>query len=98
MLTRVRIEVSDEDSAGNCEHTLDKYEHELMAFEAGRFGLSLTGGDWKDMSGLRELLGREVTDEVIEYDPSIPGYKGRRVVKYMRVDTRSERMRETADT
>lgn len=34
-------------------------------------------------------LGREVTDEVIEYDASIPGYKGRRVVQFRRVDTRS---------
>ena len=35
-----------------------------------------------------EELGREVTDEVIEYDPSLPGYKGRRVVQFRRLDTR----------
>lgn len=36
-----------------------------------------------------EILGREVTDEVIEYDSGLPGYKGRRVVQFKRVDTRS---------
>lgn len=35
-----------------------------------------------------EHLGREVTDEVIEYDPELPGYKGRRVVHFKRIDTR----------
>ena len=33
-------------------------------------------------------LGREVAEEVIEYDESIPGYKGRRVVRFARLDTR----------
>jgi hypothetical protein len=35
-----------------------------------------------------DKLGRKVTDEVIEYDPGIPGYKGRRVVQFRRIDTR----------
>lgn len=86
MLTRIRIEVSDEDSAAATEATLDKYEGELMAFEAGRFDLSFANCDWKDIDGLRELLGREVTDEVIEYDASLPGYKGRRVVQFTRLN------------
>lgn len=33
-------------------------------------------------------LGREVLEEVIEYDPSLPGYRGRRVVAFTRIDTR----------
>jgi hypothetical protein len=34
---------------------------------------------------------------VIEYDPSLPGYKGRRVVQFKRVDTRGfERASEDA--
>lgn len=37
-----------------------------------------------------EELGAEVTEEVIQYDPTIPAYKGRRVVKLSRVDTRNE--------
>jgi hypothetical protein len=35
-------------------------------------------------------LGREVTDEVIEYDSSLPGYKGRRVVQFKRIDMRGQ--------
>lgn len=38
-----------------------------------------------------EQLGREVTDEVIEYDKALPGYRGRRVVQLRRIDTRSGR-------
>ena len=34
-------------------------------------------------------LGREITEEVIEFDASLPGYRGRRVVAYKRLDTRS---------
>lgn len=34
-------------------------------------------------------LGREVTEEVIEYDGSVPGYRGRRVIRFARLDTRS---------
>lgn len=35
-----------------------------------------------------DKVGREVTDEVIEFDASLPGYKARRVVQFTRVDTR----------
>lgn len=45
-----------------------------------------------------EALGREVTDEVIEYDASLPGYKGRRVVQFRRIDTRSSAARESLST
>lgn len=39
-----------------------------------------------------DWLGREVTEEVIEYDPALPGYKGRRVVSFKRIDTRRDSM------
>lgn len=35
-----------------------------------------------------ELLGRELAEEVIEYDESLPGYRARRVVHFVRLDTR----------
>jgi hypothetical protein len=34
-------------------------------------------------------LGRELVEEVIEYDDGLPGYRARRVVKFIRVDMRS---------
>jgi hypothetical protein len=34
-------------------------------------------------------LGREVQEEVIEFDSSVPIWKGRRVVRYTRIDTRT---------
>ena len=46
-------------------------------------GWNDTGRDYADFE-----LGRQVTDEVIEFDPSLPGYKGRRIVKFTRLDTR----------
>jgi hypothetical protein len=98
MLTRIRIEVSDEESAATAEMTLDKYEAELMAFEAGRRDLSFANMDWEDIDGLRALLGREVTDEVIEFDSSLPGYKGRRVVQFRRIDTRSANLAPVEST
>lgn len=48
--------------------------------------------DWNESIGARSFfngeLGREVVEEVIEYDPSLPGYRGRRVVAFTRIDTR----------
>ena len=35
-------------------------------------------------------LGAELVEEVIEYDSGIPAWKGRRVVAYKRLDSRSE--------
>ena len=99
MLTRIRIEVEGEDSAAACEEALSKYEHALQETEIDRFR-SLNEVDvpkvpatrWSTPIAERDFYngyhGREVTDEVIEYDPSIPGYKGRRVVQFKRVDTR----------
>ena len=117
MLTRIRIEVSGEDSARATEEALAKYEHVIHVAEASRHGLLRKGsargeealaveeGQSVYEANLLQLyagwgvpvnergfyggeLGREVTDEVIEYDPDLPGYKGRRVVQFRRVDTR----------
>jgi hypothetical protein len=105
MLTRIRIEVTGEDSAAATEAALSKYEHALQVTEAQRHGIGyvVEPGDerspefakdgWKQPVAERDFynqqLGREVTDEVIEYDPSLPGYKGRRVVCFKRLDTRN---------
>ncbi len=98
MLKRMRIEVDGEDSAAACEAALTKYEHALQVVEARRYGLHRSSpseevGDWDREPVDRDFfswdLGREVTDEVIEYDPSVPGYRGRRVVQFRRIDTRS---------
>lgn len=94
MLSRIRIEVSDEETAAACEEGLDAYEGSIQRLEAKRFGFAVQyvdGGDWHDSetTDYGDKLGREVTDEVLEYDPSIPGYKGRRVVQFRRLDTRS---------
>lgn len=35
-------------------------------------------------------LGRELMEQVIEYDPGLPGWKGRVVFRYRRLDTRSD--------
>lgn len=97
MLTRFRIEVEGADSAAACEEQLAKYEHSLQVAEAERYGIAYGNvptryEPWETPAVKRdfynEQLGREVTDEVIEYDPSLPGYKGRRVVRFKRVDTR----------
>jgi len=48
--------------------------------------------DWTDDMAIRDFynaqLGREVSKEVIEYDASLPGYRGRRVVRFVRTDMR----------
>lgn len=95
MLTRVRIEVSGEDSSAAVVAALNKYEHALQVVEADRYRLGShesLAPDWgtpvRDRDYVHALLGQEVTQEVVEFDPSSPGYKGRRVVKFTRVDTR----------
>ena len=35
-------------------------------------------------------LGSELIEEVIEYDKTLPGWKGRRVVEYRRLDMRDD--------
>lgn len=102
MLRKFRIEV-EEESPDRCVETLTKYEHALVAQEVKRYGdyfPQASGYDprskldhpWDDEVAKRNFfngeLGREVIEEVIEYDPSLPGYKGRRVVAFTRVDTR----------
>jgi hypothetical protein len=98
MLKRVRIEV-EADTAADCVTELFKYEHALQATEAERYGLGYTESDfvvkmptWATSIAARdfynEKLGRVVTEEVIEYRPDFPGYQGRRVVQYNRIDTR----------
>lgn len=94
MLTRIRIEVEGEDSAAACEEALTKYEHVLQEIEMTRWALHKDSDSfsashpWPKSVVSRSFyngeLGREVTDEVIEYDPSQPGYKGRRVVQFKR--------------
>ncbi len=100
MLTRIRIEVSDEDSAAATSEALDNYESAVIAAEAERYRVLAPGDDEPENLGayVRQQLGREVTDEVIEYDASLPGYKGRRVVQFKRLDTRSDAFREPAGT
>lgn len=99
MLTRIRIEVEGEDSAAACEEALSKYEHVLQEAEINRFRslnevavpkVPATRWDTSilDRDFYNAYHGREVTDEVIEYDSSVPGYKGRRVVHFRRIDTR----------
>ena len=51
---------------------------------------SVSERDWFNSS-----LGRELSEEVIEYDESIPGYKGRRVVRFVRIDTRHSIFQDT---
>jgi len=50
--------------------------------------------DWDDPLAERDFynseLTREITEEVIEYDDSLPGYRGRRVVVFTRLDTRTQ--------
>ena len=101
MLKRIRIEV-EEDSAEACVEALDKYEHSIQQQEAKRYhnlwpcdeeGLPpIEDLPWRigvpARSFYNEELGREIIEEVIEYDSGLPGYKGRRVVRYARVDTR----------
>lgn len=101
MLTRFRIEVEGGDSAAATEAELTKYEHALQWTEASRYRCHrddkeakepLPGWHDADVTGrsfFNSELGREVTDEVIEYDPGLPAYRGRRVVRFKRIDTRS---------
>lgn len=101
MLTKVRIEV-EEDSAEACVETLSKYEHAIQQQEAKRYQYlwpcdteghpNIEDNAWKIGVAARHFynqeLGREIVEEVIEFDPSLPGYRGRRVLKFVRIDTR----------
>ena len=101
MLKRIRLEVEGESAAGVLAE-LDKYEHALQAAEAERFGLGRdhddSGRPYERFEGwgvsvhernyFNEQLGREVTDEVISFDPDGPNWAGRRVAVYRRLDLR----------
>jgi hypothetical protein len=95
MLKRVRIEV-EAGSPDEAVCDLTKYEHALQAAEAERYGLGRVSGEtfrnWGISVAQRDFynreLGREITEEVIEYDASGPSYLGRRVVHYRRIDNR----------
>src|SRR5687767_2931245 len=102
MLTRFRIEV-EEETADEAVAALSKYERLLHLTEMGRYdawtvkvapeevyeGLRWDNPHDGEADFYNELLGRELREEVIEYDETIPGYRGRRVVALTRVDTRS---------
>lgn len=102
MLKRIRIEVEGESAAGVLAE-LDKYEHALQAAEAERFGLGLDhdptdrpyerfenwGVSVHERHYFNEQLGREVTDEVIAFEPDGPNWVGRRVAVYRRLDLRA---------
>lgn len=98
MLKRVRIEV-EAATADAAVEELTKYEHAIQTAEAERYGLGYTSSDfvvpaakWGTPLGERrfydERLGRELTEEVIEFDPGGPGYRARRVVRFVRIDNR----------
>jgi hypothetical protein len=101
MLRKIRIEV-EEDSAEACVITLSKYEHAIQQQEAKRYQYlwpsdpeghpAIEDNAWNIGVAARHFyngeLGREIVEEVIEYDPGLPGYRGRRVVTYNRIDTR----------
>lgn len=102
MLTRIRIEV-EEDSPEACVETLSKYEHAIQQQEAKRYQYlwpsdldghpAIEDNAWKIGVAARhfynEELGREIAEEVIEFDAKRDGgYRGRRVVTFTRVDTR----------
>jgi hypothetical protein len=99
MLKRFRIEVEAE-SPETAADELWKYEHVLQVAEAERYGLGYTEQDFvvgfnfwaatiEERSFYNERLGREIHEEVIEYDPKLPGYRARRVVAFTRADNRS---------
>lgn len=99
MLTRFRIEV-EERTAEQCVLTLANYERALKHEEVQRWALYTTEAGKPvplntpptaipNESLVDELLGRELVEEVIEFDEGLPGYRARRVVRLTRLDTRS---------
>jgi hypothetical protein len=53
-----------------------------------RFRIEVEGAD-SAAACEEELAKYEHALQVIEYDASLPGYRGRRVVRFKRIDTRS---------
>lgn len=100
MLHRVRIEVR-EDTADEAVEALTKYFHALHVIEAERYKARIeevTGRtpaehqpwevDVEHRDFFNSELGAELTEQVIEYVADWPGFQGRAVVKFSRVDTR----------
>jgi hypothetical protein len=99
MLKRIRIEV-EEPTPEACVEALNKYEHAIQQQEAKRYHHlwpideedHIEDVPWSYGVAARryynDLLGREIAEEVIEYDVTGPYYKGRRIVLYKRLDTR----------
>lgn len=101
MLRKVRIEV-EEDTPEACVEALSKYEHAIQQQEAKRYQYlwpadpdghpAIEDNAWRIGVAARHFynqeLGREIKEEVIEFDPSLPGYRGRRIVEFVRLDTR----------
>lgn len=99
MLTKVRIEV-EEPTPEACVEALNKYEHALQQQEAKRYHHlwpideeeHIEDVPWTYGVAARrfynELLGREIVEEVIEFESGRLHYHGRRVVRYIRTDTR----------
>lgn len=99
MLRKIRIEV-EEATPEACVEALNKYEHAIQQQEAKRYHHlwpideedHIEDVPWSYGVAARRyyhsLLGREILEEVIEYDASGPYYKGRRIVTCNRVDTR----------
>lgn len=104
MLTRFRIEVEESDATTCVEsldryelmlHLAESSRYGLLYAGGDACELAnepFTVEQWvhgqSRSSFHSEKLGREVTDEVIEFDVSLPGYRARRVVAFKRLDTR----------
>lgn len=64
-----------------------------LSSEEGVIDEPYTYSVWDMEMGAREYfideLGVKISEELIEYDESLPGYKGRRVIRLERVDMRN---------
>lgn len=95
MLTRIRIEVT-ETTAEQAVAMLSLYEESAKEAEAVRYELGTAEERRAEEEQGKEprwpldtLLGRELGEEVIEYDESVHSYRARRVVRFTRIDTRA---------
>src|SRR5262245_57077176 len=85
MLKKVRIEV-EEPTPDQAVAALHSYETAMLVAEAERFELNYRPPVSYD--DFEHLFSRELIEEVIEYDASLPGYHARRVVAFRRLDGR----------
>lgn len=71
------------------EYVADPLSHEARPLEPRRVDPEpMYHWDLESLPDYALQLGRELIEEVIEYDPSLPGWKGRIVVAYRRLDGR----------